>query len=120
MPKGSKRDGAAWKADGEFYSNTTNRRKVARKGREAARTIVGDQNLKLIDEGGPFTESVSVKSSENKAKADKAAAAYNRKVKVDKAKARTLKAGKARIKDDSDIVDMVRKKKSTNRNDYGA
>lgn len=118
MPKGT-RDGAAWKADGEYHSNTTGSKKV-KKGREAARRVVGDKNLDLIDKGGPFTESVSSQSSDNKVKADKAAAEFNRKDRVAKGKARALKAGKARIKDDSDIVDMVRQKKSTNRNDYGA
>jgi hypothetical protein len=120
MPKGSpSKDTAAWKQNGKVMSVNRKKSLVAEEGRDKARIRVGDKNMKYLT--GDNTEAVHP-DTDDLEKAQKASARkYNMDQRVKRGKARALKAGKARIKDDfDDVVGMVKEKKSAKRNDYGA
>ena len=142
MPKGSvKRWGVAAKEydTDKYYSKGSTNSKDWETGREKARIRIGDENLKALDaqkrpkrnpEMGsydpaldPVTENVYSTEAEDKRKREtenrKYEASQKRKVQYATGKSRALEAGKARIKDDfSEAVEMVKKKKTTNRSAY--
>lgn len=130
MPKGTPRRGSAWVQNGKTYSSSYKTGKI-REGDNAARAVIGDENMAILKRPSKavghdpdlFSEPVYSDEAEYTRKMDKANDDLNRLRKreamVKKGKERSLAAGKARIKDDfSEAVEMVKKKKTTNRNAY--